>query len=248
MQLALESVVPLISAQARAFGRLTLAMSIPRLKFSESIYLPHGPTSAISTSSFSQAKQLIANSTPPNVRFEIDDVEDTWTFSQPFDYIHSRVMTSSVKSWEDFIRKCFENLSPGGYLELNEIDPCPLSDDGTLKETSAIIKSVRMLEQAANIFGRPYHTAQALQETLTKVGFEDVTVQRFKWPTNPWPRDALYRELGVWTHENLVAGWEGFCMAPFTRALNWSREEVLVLMMQVRKEFSDRSIHAYFPV
>ncbi|KAJ0299984.1 hypothetical protein COL516b_008722 [Colletotrichum fioriniae] len=192
--------------------------------------------------------ELIASSTPPNVRFEIDDVEDTWTFSRPFDYIHSRVMTSSVKSWEDFIRKCFENLSPGGYLELNEIDPCPLSDDGTLQETSAVIKSVRMLEQAANIFGRPYHTAQALQETLTRVGFEDVTVQRFKWPTNPWPRDARHKELGIWTHENLVAGWEGFCMAPFTRALNWSREEVLVLMMQVRKEFSDRSIHAYFPV
>ncbi|KAK1720514.1 methyltransferase domain-containing protein [Colletotrichum lupini] len=186
--------------------------------------------------------------TPPNVRFEIDDVEDTWTFSRPFDYIHSRVMTSSVKSWEDFIRECFEHLSPGGYLELNEIDPCPLSDDGTLQETSAVIKSVRMLEQAANIFGRPYHTAQALQETLTKVGFEDVTVQRFKWPTNPWPRDARHKELGIWTHENLVAGWEGFCMAPFTRALNWSREEVMILMMQVRKEFSDRSIHAYFPV
>lgn len=140
------------------------------------------------------------------------------------------------------------NLNPGGYLELNEIDACPQSDDGTLKEDSAILKSVRMLEEAANLFGRPYHNAQALKEILTNIGFEDVTVQRYKWPTNPWAKDARHKELGAWCHENLVAGWEGFCMAPFTRALNWSREEVLILMMQVRKEFSDRNIHAYFPV
>ncbi|KAK1460881.1 hypothetical protein CMEL01_15178 [Colletotrichum melonis] len=186
--------------------------------------------------------------TPPNVRFEIDDIEDTWTYSRPFDYIHSRVMTSSIKNWEDYTRTCFDNLNPGGYLELNEIDACPQSDDGTLKEDSAILKSVRMLEEAANLFGRPYHNAQALKEILTNIGFEDVTIQKYKWPTNPWAKDARHKELGAWCHENLVAGWEGFCMAPFTRALNWSREEVLILMMQVRKEFSDRSIHAYFPV
>ncbi|OLN86098.1 Trans-aconitate 2-methyltransferase 9 [Colletotrichum chlorophyti] len=186
--------------------------------------------------------------TPPNVEFEIDDIEEPWTYSRPFDYIHSRVMTSGISSWETYIRKCFDNLSPGGYLELNEIDPSPLSDDGTLRSDSAIMKSVGMLQEAASIFGRPYHNPQALLDILTKVGFRDVTAQSFKWPTNTWPKDPKYRNLGAWCHENLVAGWEGFCLAPFTRALGWTKEEVLVLMMQVRKEFSDRNIHAYFPV
>ncbi|GKT45995.1 putative methyltransferase tdiE [Colletotrichum spaethianum] len=131
---------------------------------------------------------------------------------------------------------------------MNEIDACPQSDDGTLKDDSSILKSVRMLEEAARMFGRPYHNAQALEQILKRVGFQDVTVQRFKWPTNAWAKDARHKELGSWCYENLALGWEGFCMAPFTRALNWSREEVLILMMQVRKEFGDRSIHAYFPV
>ncbi|UQC80159.1 uncharacterized protein CLUP02_05641 [Colletotrichum lupini] len=33
---------------------------------------------------------------PPNVKFEVDDAEEDWTWSRPFSYIHSRVMTSSI--------------------------------------------------------------------------------------------------------------------------------------------------------
>ncbi|KAH7115520.1 hypothetical protein B0J13DRAFT_590464 [Dactylonectria estremocensis] len=42
---------------------------------------------------------------PPNLKFEIDDIDEDWTYSQPFDYIHSRVMNVSVKNWP-------ENLMP----------------------------------------------------------------------------------------------------------------------------------------
>ncbi|TQN69650.1 hypothetical protein CSHISOI_05850 [Colletotrichum shisoi] len=35
-------------------------------------------------------------------------------------------------------------------------------------------------------------------------------------------------------------------MAPFTRALNWSKEEVIVFIVDVRKEFANKQIHAYF--
>ncbi|KAE9579747.1 hypothetical protein CGMCC3_g4315 [Colletotrichum fructicola] len=49
---------------------------------------------------------------PPNVKFEIDDLEDEWTYSLPFDYIHSRVMTSSIGDWSVYLRKCYENLKP----------------------------------------------------------------------------------------------------------------------------------------
>lgn len=45
---------------------------------------------------------------PPNVKFEIDDVEDSWTFQRPFDYLHSRYMTGSIKDWPMYMRQCFE--------------------------------------------------------------------------------------------------------------------------------------------
>ncbi|KAF4345853.1 hypothetical protein FBEOM_180 [Fusarium beomiforme] len=39
-----------------------------------------------------------SSSVPPNVKFEIDDIDEEWTYSLPFDYIHSRMMNVSVKN------------------------------------------------------------------------------------------------------------------------------------------------------
>ena len=46
--------------------------------------------------------------TPPNVHFEVDDVEDRWTFNQPFDYIHCRYMTASIRDWPALVNQCFQ--------------------------------------------------------------------------------------------------------------------------------------------
>ncbi|KAE9567160.1 hypothetical protein CGMCC3_g16690 [Colletotrichum fructicola] len=52
--------------------------------------------------------------TPPNVHYEIDDLEEEWSFSRKFDYIHSMMMTGAFRDWPNFHRQAFENLNPGG--------------------------------------------------------------------------------------------------------------------------------------
>ncbi|KAK1712345.1 hypothetical protein BDP67DRAFT_578576 [Colletotrichum lupini] len=47
-------------------------------------------------------------------------------------------MESSIGDWEKYIQKCFDNLNAGGYQDLNEFDIIPTSDDGSLREDSAI--------------------------------------------------------------------------------------------------------------
>ncbi|KXH38642.1 hypothetical protein CNYM01_08729 [Colletotrichum nymphaeae SA-01] len=185
---------------------------------------------------------------PPNVRFEIDDLEETWTYSRPFDYIHSRMITSCVKDWKAYFQQSFDHLNPGGYLEIHEIDVEPDSDDGTLKADSALMKSLRLWQEAAIIFERPFEDIKSLAGIMADVGFEDVHLERYKWPTNTWPKDRNYKELGAWTYENLAVNWEGFIMAPLTRAHNWTKEEVMLLAMEARKDLGDRSIHAYFTI
>ncbi|WQF89520.1 Putative S-adenosyl-L-methionine-dependent methyltransferase superfamily [Colletotrichum destructivum] len=188
------------------------------------------------------------NYMPTNVRVEIDDLEEPWIFSQPLNYIHSRNMQAVIIDCASYIKKCYDNLAPGGYLEVNEVDLFPQSDDGTLKDDSAILESTRLIHECSTIFGRSPLKLEDLAEIMTSVGFEDVTAQKFKWHTNSWPKDAHYKELGAWCHDNLVAGWEGVSMAPFTRALNWSNKEVIVFMVDVRKELANKQIHAYFSV
>ncbi|KAI8278546.1 hypothetical protein K4K60_006199 [Colletotrichum sp. SAR11_57] len=159
-----------------------------------------------------------------------------------------RMMNSSISDWRDYIKKCYDNLYPGGYLELSEIDIVLLSDDGTLKPDHYSWKIGRLLKEATEKAGRRYQEIQKLKPVLMKLGFEDVTMQQFKWPVNSWPKEQKYKDLGEWNNENLMLGWEGICMAPLTRALGWTKEEVHIFMMHNRKEFNDKSIHQYFSI
>ncbi|KAF5528612.1 Secondary metabolism regulator LAE1 [Colletotrichum aenigma] len=185
---------------------------------------------------------------PPNVKFEVDDIEEEWIWSRPFEYIHSRLMTSSVSDWEVYLRNCYNSIEPGGYLELQEMDLFPRSDDGTLKADSAFLKWANFLHEASVKFGRPYVEIAQIRDLMAKVGFEDVTMSVYKWPSNSWPKDTKYKELGIWNNGNVLSGLEAFSMAPFTRALDWKPAEVSVFLIDVRKDVNDRSIHAYWPM
>ncbi|KAF9872753.1 hypothetical protein CkaCkLH20_09616 [Colletotrichum karsti] len=186
--------------------------------------------------------------TPPNVKFEIDDFEEAWTYTQPFDYIHSRMMTGCVADWKEYFQKCFDNLSPGGYFELVEPDIVVKSDDGTLKPDHTIVKTGNLMIEATAAVGRMFQQISHLKPVLMEVGFEDVTLQQFKWPVNSWPKDPKMKELGMWHNENLLLGWEAICMAPLVRGLGWSYAEVQVLLAENRRDFNNRNIHSYFPI
>lgn len=142
----------------------------------------------------------------------------------------------------------YSNLTPGGYYECQEYDLFPKSDDGTLKPEHALSKGVNLMYDASVMFGRPYQHIPPLVDIMKEVGFVDVTMEIFKWPSNAWPKDPKYRELGIWNCENMASGSEGFIMAPLTRAHNWTKEEVLLFLVDVRKNLRDTSIHAYWPV
>jgi methylase of polypeptide subunit release factors len=45
---------------------------------------------------------------PPNAIFHIDDLEESWTFSNKFGFIYSRMMTASFTDWPRFFEQSFE--------------------------------------------------------------------------------------------------------------------------------------------
>ena len=46
-----------------------------------------------------------------NVMWQLDDVEDDWTYTQAFDFIHSRFMAGSIKNWHRLLSQCFEYVT-----------------------------------------------------------------------------------------------------------------------------------------
>lgn len=45
---------------------------------------------------------------PPNLTFQIDEFDDEWTYSRPFDYIHARLLAGRIHDWARLMRQCFE--------------------------------------------------------------------------------------------------------------------------------------------
>ncbi|KAH7175756.1 S-adenosyl-L-methionine-dependent methyltransferase [Dactylonectria macrodidyma] len=185
---------------------------------------------------------------PPNVEFQVDDVEQDWTFEIKFDYVHSRMMTSSIASWSEYLQRIYDNLKPGGYFELQEADLLAKSDDGTLTNEHALSKWLEYLHNASMKLGRPYQDITKVKNIMADIGFVDIVETYRRWPMNTWPRDAKYKLLGAWTRENVSNGLEAFSMAPLTRALDWNKDEVTAFLANVRRDLNDKSIHAYWPV
>ncbi|KAL5611218.1 hypothetical protein FOBRF1_007335 [Fusarium oxysporum] len=126
---------------------------------------------------------------PANVEFQIDDIDEEWNYSAPFTYIHSRMMNMSIQNWEDYLRKIFDNLTPGGYVELQDGDAVMESDDGTLTKEHALSKWCNLLREASDKLGRPCIPTKELRNIMGKVGFTNIVETRFKWPSNCWPKD-----------------------------------------------------------
>ncbi|RDW57376.1 hypothetical protein BP5796_12826 [Coleophoma crateriformis] len=185
---------------------------------------------------------------PPNLRFEIDDLEEPWTFTKKFDYIHSRMMTASVSNFQQYFEQAFNHLEPGGWFELQDVAFPIMCDDGTLKSDHALQKWSDNMMAAGEIFGRELDIAPRYKTIMENIGFVNVQAILYKWPQNQWPKDRKHKELGMWMMENTVYGVEGLCLALFTRALGWSKEKVEVFLVDVRKNMKDTSIHAYWPI
>lgn len=186
---------------------------------------------------------------PDNVRFEIDDVEAKhWSWPENhFDYIHSRFMIGSIGNWQRLVRKAFQHTKPGGYFELQELNCCFHSDDGTVTKDSAMTQWSELICEAAEKYNRPIPQHTEYRAMFEKAGFVDVREVFLKSPSNPWPKDKTLKEIGKFQLLALLDGLEGVSIGLMTRGLDWKAEEVQVLLAKVRSEIKDRSIHAYQP-
>ncbi|WQF89507.1 Putative S-adenosyl-L-methionine-dependent methyltransferase superfamily [Colletotrichum destructivum] len=187
-------------------------------------------------------------SVPPNVRFEVDDIEEDWLYSQPFDYIHLRFMNGSLADWKKTVTKAYDNLVPGGYLEIQDNDCVFTADDDTLPPEKPLAEFGRLIREAAQKFGRAFVPCPELKNLLAEIGFEDVALENFKWPSNPWPKDPYYKRIGQWNFHNFFDAAEALALAPLTRGHDWTNEEVQVFLVGVRKNMRDPRVHSYIPI
>lgn len=183
---------------------------------------------------------------PPNVKFEVDDVESPWLYNVPFDFIFSRYMAASIKDWPKLVQSVYENVAPGGWAEFQDYDFQYYSEDGSLKDDSDILTYVNTLLGAARKSDRDPCPGKRLEQMARNAGFENIVHQRFKFPIGPWPRDPQLKTVGLFNLRQTLDGLEGFTLRLFCDVLGWKEEEVTVLLAKVRKALKDTSVHPQY--
>ncbi|EFE30941.1 uncharacterized protein ARB_02134 [Trichophyton benhamiae CBS 112371] len=185
---------------------------------------------------------------PPNLSFLIDDAEAEWQFHQKFDLVHGRMMTGSLKDWDRFYTQCYDNITPGGYVEMQDICLPLRADDGTLTADHALDKWSRLCLEACEKLERPLDVAKSHKSRMEAAGFVDVVEVVHKWPQNSWAKDPKLKEIGNWTMTNMLEGLQALTIGPFTRGLGWSLEQVEAFLIDVRNDVKNRKLHVYWPM
>ncbi|KAK4946814.1 hypothetical protein LTR10_014317 [Elasticomyces elasticus] len=182
----------------------------------------------------------------PNCQFEIDDIEDTWTYRmESFDFIHLRDPLYVVRDWPKLMRQAYDHIKPGGWFELASVYPRAMCDDGSMPEDSMFKFICDRFIEASYGLGAPLDSCLYFAEYLRNAGFVDVAEHIFKMPSSPWPKDRRLKKVGALEMTNLVEGASAFGLRVFSHAYGWTREETELAMVGFRKDVKNRNYHQY---
>lgn len=73
------------------------------------------------------AKNPYYDRVAPNVKFLIDDIEQPWVYSKPFDFIHARSLALSIRNYKKLIKQAYELSHPKPTLPTPQPLPLPHS-------------------------------------------------------------------------------------------------------------------------
>ncbi|KAG5921216.1 hypothetical protein E4U42_005939 [Claviceps africana] len=190
---------------------------------------------------------------PPNVRFMVDDAESPWLYPRNhFDYIHSRNTVMAIKDWDTLYQRAFDHLKRGGWMEMQEIHHRPHSAtmDGLVSTDHPVGKFWNLVTDGLAALGVDLDISSGgiLASKMQQAGFGNVTERVFHVPIGTWPKNKVLKTVGLYWRTILLDGLQAIAMGPLTRGLRWNREQVEMLLLEVRQAYHDNSTLMYMPL
>ncbi|OLN96410.1 hypothetical protein CCHL11_00663 [Colletotrichum chlorophyti] len=186
---------------------------------------------------------------PPNCKFQIDDIEQPWTWpANHFDYIHIRNMEGSISNWVALYKQAFKALQPGGYIEVKEVDIECGSQVEALDDKHPFKRWSKFLLEACDKIGKTglQCRSQGIGNNLRNAGYVDIVEKKWPIPVGAWAKDPVLKEVGQSTLEFLDKSLEGFGTFLLKEVLGWEYAEVLVFISEFRKALKDSKMQPFF--
>jgi hypothetical protein len=89
----------------------------------------------------------------------------------------------------------------------------------------------------------------ALKHTLNldPYGFMNIHHEVFKILIGTWPKNKTLKTVGLYMRTAVLDRLDTMSFGPLCKGLGWSKEEVQVYLINVRKCLMDNTVHSYFP-
>ena len=176
-----------------------------------------------------------------NVEFVREDAEDDWTFGK-FEFIHARFFSSFVLDFKAILKKAYDHLEPGGWIELQETALCAETIWGGQNDSAfaAILTTlVKVMAQS----GKDPYALFNLRALLTQAGFVDVEEHVQPHPVGSWPDDPKYKNVGRWNGINALYAMESFIKVLL--ASGRSEDEAWALIRKAQAEIRQNSMFGF---
>lgn len=95
-------------------------------------------------------------------------------------------MAGSIGNWDRLLRQAYDNLCPGGWLELQEFDVWIYADDGTLANAPFCCQWQQKLDEASTKFGKKMNIAYRYKSQMEATGFIEVVDDVYKVCIPTW--------------------------------------------------------------
>lgn len=136
---------------------------------------------------------------PPNLTFEIDDIEEEWLYkSNAYDLVNCRFNFIAIKDWPAMLRQAMRVLKPGGYVELTELEIRPIATNKEAGEPTQLHRWLEYLSMGMQRQGFDFYVADKFKGMLEEAGFEAVVEKKFEVPWGAWCTDKRQRAIGFW--------------------------------------------------
>jgi SAM-dependent methyltransferase len=178
----------------------------------------------------------------PNLQFKVMDFNEEWDFEEKFDFVHVRFLGFALP--EKALRSVYENLRPGGWLEITEwVTVLRSSDHST--EGTAFETWNQSLQHGLRTLGSSAEFALRYPSLLRRNGFVQVTERRNWVPINAWAPGKQLQRIGSMMTDNVTTFMDGATGPVFTDGLGWTPERTQSMLEDARKQIGDTSLHSF---
>lgn len=151
-----------------------------------------------------------------------------------------------------YIDKASRHVKPGGWMEMQEIHHRPRSAgvDGTVPPDHPVAKFWTLVTEGLAALGVDLDISSGgvLAGKMQEAGFTNVTERVFHVPIGTWPKNKVLKTVGLYWRTILLDGLQAIALGPLTRGLHWTRDEVELFLMDVRRAYHDNSALMYMPL